>query len=87
MAPVRLTGLPTDIRQATPVTVTLPAIVYNFQAGHRLLVTVASADQGFATPVAPTVYTVALAPRAAGAAGTSASRCRPCTASRSRRGT
>ncbi|HWB36335.1 MAG TPA: ATP-binding cassette domain-containing protein, partial [Rugosimonospora sp.] len=35
-------------------------IVYNFQAGHRIAVVVASADQGYATPVAPAVYTVAL---------------------------
>jgi ABC-2 type transport system ATP-binding protein len=59
-APVRLTGLPTDIEQATPVTVTLPGIVYRFEAGHRLMLTVATSDQGFTTPVAPAVYTVAL---------------------------
>lgn len=60
IAPVRLTGLPTDIAQASPVTVTLPAIVHRVEAGHRLRITVATADQGYATPVEPVVYTVAL---------------------------
>ncbi len=57
-APVRLTGLPADIEQAQPVTVTLPAIVHRFEAGHRLRLTIATSDQAYATPVAPTVYTV-----------------------------
>jgi ABC-2 type transport system ATP-binding protein len=60
-APVRLTGLPADIEQATPVTVSLPGIVYRFEAGHRLRLTIASSDQAFTTPVQPTVYTVGLA--------------------------
>ncbi len=59
-APVRLTGLPTSIEQATPVTVTLPGIVHRFEAGHRLMLTIATSDQGFTTPVAPAVYTVGL---------------------------
>ncbi len=59
-APVRLTGLPADIGQATPVTVSLPGIVYRFEAGHRLRLTIASSDQAFTTPVQPTVYTVGL---------------------------
>lgn len=59
-APIRLTGLPTDLARATPVTVTLPAIVYRFEAGHRLRLTIATSDQAYATPVAPTVYTVGL---------------------------
>ncbi|WP_344128389.1 alpha/beta fold hydrolase [Luedemannella flava] len=58
VAPVRLTGLPTDIARATPVTVTLPAIAARFEAGHRLMITIATTDQGFATPNDPTVYTV-----------------------------
>jgi ABC-2 type transport system ATP-binding protein len=61
IAPVRLTGLPHDIAQATPVTVTLPGIVYNLAAGHRVRITVATADQAYATPLAPVVYTVASA--------------------------
>ncbi len=58
IAPIRLTGLPASIDQATPVTVTLPGIVRRFEQGHRLRITVASADQGFQTPPQPTVYTV-----------------------------
>jgi ABC-2 type transport system ATP-binding protein len=61
VAPVRLTGLPASIDQAQPVTVTLPAIVHEFQAGHLLRISIASADQAYLTPVAPTVYTVGLA--------------------------
>jgi ABC-2 type transport system ATP-binding protein len=60
VAPVRLTGLPASIADARPVTVTLPAIVHEFQAGHRLLVIAATSDQAYATPPAPTVYTVAV---------------------------
>jgi ABC-2 type transport system ATP-binding protein len=61
VAPVRLTGLPASIAAARPVTVTLPAVVHQFQAGHRLLVTVATSDQGYASPPAPAVYTVLVA--------------------------
>jgi ABC-2 type transport system ATP-binding protein len=60
LAPVRLTGLPADISQARPVQVTLPAIVHRFEAGHRLLVVVATSDQAYATPPEPVVHTVAL---------------------------
>ena len=59
-APVRLTGLPPTIEQSTPVTVSLPGIVHRFEAGHLLRLTIATSDQAFTTPVAPTVYTVAL---------------------------
>ena len=62
VAPVHLSGLPASIADARPVTVTLPAIVHQFQSGHLLRVTVATSDQAFATPPAPTVYTVAVAP-------------------------
>ncbi|MDG4822511.1 alpha/beta fold hydrolase [Asanoa sp. WMMD1127] len=58
IAPVRLTGLPADIAQAAPVTVTLPAIVHRVEAGHTLRIAVATADQAYATPAEPTVYTV-----------------------------
>lgn len=47
---------------AGPVTVTLPAIVHRFEAGHRLRITVASSDQAYATPSQPTVYAVAAEP-------------------------
>ncbi|ASW56960.1 alpha/beta fold hydrolase [Plantactinospora sp. KBS50] len=60
VAPVRLTGLPTDVTAAAPVAVTLPAIVRRIEAGHRVRITVATSDQAYATPDAPTVYTVAL---------------------------
>jgi ABC-2 type transport system ATP-binding protein len=60
VAPVRLTGLPASIADARPVTVTLPAVVHQFQSGHRLLVVVATSDQAYATPPAPAVYTVAV---------------------------
>jgi ABC-2 type transport system ATP-binding protein len=62
VAPVRLTGLPTDpaaLATARPVTVTLPAIVHRFDTGHRLRITISTSDQAYATPAAPTVYTVA----------------------------
>jgi ABC-2 type transport system ATP-binding protein len=58
IAPIRLTGLPSTIEQAQPVTVTLPAIVRNVEPGHRLRVAIATADQGFLGPPAPAVYTV-----------------------------
>ena len=59
VAPVRLTGLPETLDAARPVTVTLPAIVRRFEAGHRLRLVVATSDQAYATPAQPTVYTVA----------------------------
>ncbi|HEX5994851.1 MAG TPA: alpha/beta fold hydrolase [Jiangellales bacterium] len=65
-APVRLTGLPASIDDAAPVTVSLPAIVYRFEEGHRLRLVVATADQAYASPNDPAVYAVALG----GVAGT-----------------
>ena len=59
-APIRLTGLPTTIDEAQPVTVTLPTIVHRFEAGHRLGLTLSTSDQAYTTPVEPTVYTVDL---------------------------
>jgi ABC-2 type transport system ATP-binding protein len=59
-APVHLTGLPPAIDTAKPVTVQLPGIVYRFETGHRLRITIATSDQAFTTPVAPAVYTVGL---------------------------
>jgi ABC-2 type transport system ATP-binding protein len=60
VAPVHLTGLPTSLDAATPVTVTLPGIVQQFEAGSRLAVVVATSDQAFAGPAAPVVYQVAV---------------------------
>jgi ABC-2 type transport system ATP-binding protein len=60
VAPVRLTGLTADLASAQPVTVTLPAIVRTIDAGHRVAVVVATADQAFTSPVQPAVYTVAV---------------------------
>ena len=62
IAPVRLTGLPTDVNAAQPVTVTLPAIVRRIDAGHTVRVTVATSDQAFLTPPDPATYTVAVEP-------------------------
>ena len=62
VAPVRLTGLPADIAAAQPVTVTLPAIVRRIDTGHTLRIVVATSDQGYLTPAAPTTYTVAVEP-------------------------
>ncbi|HZV48740.1 MAG TPA: alpha/beta fold hydrolase [Candidatus Dormibacteraeota bacterium] len=65
VAPVRLVGLPASIAAARPVTVTLPAIVHDVPAGHRLRVTVATSDQAYATPDRPAVDTVAAGPTVA----------------------
>ncbi|WP_131737455.1 alpha/beta fold hydrolase [Actinomadura roseirufa] len=50
-APVRVTG-------GTEATVTLPAMDYRFDRGHRLRVVVATTDMGFATPAEPASYAV-----------------------------
>ncbi|GAA1598393.1 alpha/beta fold hydrolase [Actinoplanes couchii] len=60
VAPIRLTGLPADVTQAQPVTVTLPAIVREIEAGHTVRITVATSDQAFLSPATPAVYTVAV---------------------------
>ena len=60
VAPVRLTGLPTSLADARPVTVTLPAIVRQIAPGHRVRIVVATSDQAFLTPPQPTTYTVAV---------------------------
>ncbi len=59
-APLRLTDLPSSQAEAQPVSVALPAMVHTFDAGHRLRLEVATADQGFRGPVAPARYGVAL---------------------------
>ncbi|WBB92987.1 alpha/beta fold hydrolase [Verrucosispora sp. WMMC514] len=60
IAPIRLTGLPASVDAATPVTVTLPAIVHRVEAGHRLRLVVATSDQAYTTPIEPAVHAVAL---------------------------
>lgn len=60
VAPVRIGPLPAD---GTPVefTVTLAGVVRPVQAGHRLVVAVATTDRGYALPPQPAQYTVSLA--------------------------
>ncbi|MEU7822179.1 alpha/beta fold hydrolase [Catellatospora sp. NPDC049133] len=70
IAPVRLTGLPKSIDQAQPVQVTLPGIVREFEAGHRVRVTIATADQSYLGLAAPMDYTVAVGPASGGGAVT-----------------
>jgi ABC-2 type transport system ATP-binding protein len=60
VAPIKLTGLPATIGAAPPVTVTLPAIVRQIATGHVVRIVVATSDQAFLTPPAPTTYTVAV---------------------------
>jgi ABC-2 type transport system ATP-binding protein len=56
-APVRVTGA----AAGRTVTVTLPAMDYQFAAGHRLRLVVTSTDFGYATSPAAAAYQVALA--------------------------
>jgi ABC-2 type transport system ATP-binding protein len=56
-APVRVTGAATG----RTVTVTLPAIDYQFAAGHRLRLVLTSTDFGYATSPKAAAYRVALA--------------------------
>ncbi|MFN2497051.1 MAG: alpha/beta fold hydrolase [Pseudonocardiaceae bacterium] len=60
VAPLRIRALPGD---GTPVevTVTLAGVVRPVEAGHRLVVAVVTTDRGYAVPVQPAGYTVALA--------------------------
>lgn len=64
VAPVRIRALPADGTPAE-VTVTLAGVVHPVQAGHRLLLAVATTDRGYAVPAQPAGYTVALADDAA----------------------
>ncbi len=56
VSPVYLSGLPAGGRD---VTVSLPAIVLDVPAGHRLEVVVSSTDQAYALPVQPRQYLIA----------------------------
>nr|WP_203596470.1 alpha/beta fold hydrolase [Actinomadura bangladeshensis] len=51
-APFRVSG------GSSEVTVTLPAMDYRFDRGHRLRLVIATTDMGFATPAAPSSYKV-----------------------------
>ncbi|WP_163511830.1 alpha/beta fold hydrolase [Fodinicola acaciae] len=61
VTPVRLTGLPKTVEAAKPVTITLSALAYRFQAGHQIRVAVSTTDQAYAMPTDPASYTVAVA--------------------------
>ncbi|MGW0705267.1 alpha/beta fold hydrolase [Streptomyces sp. NPDC002643] len=54
--PVRVEGA----RSGKDVKLTLPAIDYDLDDGHRLRLVLASTDLGYASPVAPATYTVSL---------------------------
>jgi ABC-2 type transport system ATP-binding protein len=56
VTPLRVTGA----RTGKDVTVTLPAIDYDIQKGHRLSLVLASTDLAYASPAAPATYTVSL---------------------------
>jgi ABC-2 type transport system ATP-binding protein len=49
-----------DARSGKDVTLTLPAIDYGIEQGHRLRLVLSSTDLGYASPVAPATYTVSL---------------------------
>ncbi|MYS09280.1 ABC transporter ATP-binding protein, partial [Streptomyces sp. SID6041] len=54
VAPVRVDGA----RAGKSLTLTLPAIDHEVEAGHRLRLVVAATDLGYASPAAPAAYTV-----------------------------
>ncbi|PWJ54665.1 ABC-2 type transport system ATP-binding protein [Quadrisphaera granulorum] len=58
VAPLRVQTKP---GQPTTVDVTLPAVVRDVAAGHRLRLVVASTDSAYAVPADPRVYSIALA--------------------------
>ncbi|WP_211207308.1 alpha/beta fold hydrolase [Stackebrandtia nassauensis] len=62
IAPVRLTGLESDIDTAEEVEVELPGIVRRVEPGHKLRVVVATSDQAYAGPQDPAEYTVQIRP-------------------------
>ncbi|MBT2384132.1 alpha/beta fold hydrolase [Streptomyces sp. ISL-11] len=50
-----------DARDGRTVEVRLPAIDHTFESGHRMRLVLAATDLGYASPVRPATYTVALA--------------------------
>ncbi|MFD9330236.1 alpha/beta fold hydrolase [Streptomyces sp. NPDC060065] len=56
VTPLRVEGA----KAGKDVTITLPAIDYEVQEGHRLRLVLASTDLGYASPVTPATYTVSL---------------------------
>ncbi len=60
VVPIRLTNMPTD---GSPVTVTvdLPAVALQVEAGSTIEVSLATTDQAYAGPTAPAAYRIALA--------------------------
>jgi ABC-2 type transport system ATP-binding protein len=67
VAPIRITGLPADGRPKT-VTIDLPAVALQVEAGSALEVALSTTDQAYAGPTVPAAYQIALA----GAGGTGA---------------
>jgi ABC-2 type transport system ATP-binding protein len=59
VAPVRLSDLPTDGSPAL-VTVDLPAVAFQLQAGDAIEVRVGTTDQAYAGPTNPAVYRISL---------------------------
>jgi ABC-2 type transport system ATP-binding protein len=57
VSPVRITGA----QAGRVVTIALPAIDYDFSAGHQIRLVLTSTDYAYATPASPAVYRVALA--------------------------
>ena len=60
VAPVRITGLPTN-GAPTTVTVDLPAVALQVEAGSTLEVALSTTDQAYAGPTVPAAYQIALA--------------------------
>ncbi|MFD0021933.1 alpha/beta fold hydrolase [Streptomyces sp. NPDC058382] len=50
----------TPDQQGKPLELTLPAVDHEVDSGHRLRLVLASTDLGYASPAAPTTYTVSL---------------------------
>ncbi len=59
VAPVRISALPADGSAAT-VTVALPAVAFQVEAGSRVQVRISTTDQAYAGPLAPAVYRISL---------------------------
>src|SRR5215471_9959865 len=57
VSPVRITGA----QAGRVVTIALPAVDYDFSAGHRLRLVLTTTDYAYAAPSAPATYRVALA--------------------------